>query len=490
MGSPFFPQYPYPQQTLQSHTSLDSQNNISPLSSDDEESERVTSEEESESVPSEEESENSTLIEIPTMPFDREAKGMHQPQQVEKLRLDFLNLNGDKATSDVTIVVEGKKFYAHRLILAARSEYFKKMFYGGFQEETQEIIELKEIGKEAFKTILEYLYGGQLAFKDTDTKVISILEIYRACNQLQLPRETESICLLKLEKSLDFQDCLEELKRAYDLGLGESLFAEAIFRYLVADTHFADPRCSNLLSEFDQLPKEILIRLLRSNHFILTEDPSYNELTILSLAEHWIKASKCDEQTQEEIKQLIRYDLLDECAQTLLSLKPKGPIRRDLFNAHGKYVKKKYEGQPDIRRTPHPLASMASEIPFRYFVDKKKSRNEVEFHLMVWAPGGYRIPEQEIYHLSALSNFRIVFDYNTDGNVNMIISQNPPCSPDNPHSLPLRLSWELISPTVTKPSLKGVIDFELSGPSPEQPISFSFDYSREIWTINIYTVQT
>lgn len=62
--------------------------------------------------------------------------------------------------SDVTFNVENHKLPAHRVILAARSEYFRALLYGGLSETTQTEIEL-QIPLEAFKALLRYIYSGQ-----------------------------------------------------------------------------------------------------------------------------------------------------------------------------------------------------------------------------------------------------------------------------------------------------------------------------------------
>jgi hypothetical protein len=46
--------------------------------------------------------------------------------------------------SDVTLVVDAQRFRAHRVILAARSDYFRALLYGGMKESTLSEIELKD----------------------------------------------------------------------------------------------------------------------------------------------------------------------------------------------------------------------------------------------------------------------------------------------------------------------------------------------------------
>lgn len=68
--------------------------------------------------------------------------------------------------SDVELVVESKHFHAHRVILAARSAYFRALFYGGLREsqQTNQIIELKGCKAEPFEILLLYIYTGKIRF--------------------------------------------------------------------------------------------------------------------------------------------------------------------------------------------------------------------------------------------------------------------------------------------------------------------------------------
>lgn len=81
--------------------------------------------------------------------------------------------------SDVTLIIEGISIPGHKvstiplksiqsisnsfqIILAARSEYFRALFYNGMKESTMSEIELKSTSLISFKHILKYLYTGQV----------------------------------------------------------------------------------------------------------------------------------------------------------------------------------------------------------------------------------------------------------------------------------------------------------------------------------------
>lgn len=65
--------------------------------------------------------------------------------------------------SDVTFVLDGRKFEAHRTILAARCQYFHALLFGGMKESTPNAeIELPDTSAEAFGILLEYIYSGKV----------------------------------------------------------------------------------------------------------------------------------------------------------------------------------------------------------------------------------------------------------------------------------------------------------------------------------------
>ncbi|XP_043916243.1 BTB/POZ domain-containing protein 9 [Protopterus annectens] len=75
--------------------------------------------------------------------------------------------------SDVTFIVEKKRFSAHRVILAARCQYFRALLYGGMRESQPEVeIPLEDTTAEAFGMLLKYLYTGRAMLRDEKEEVL------------------------------------------------------------------------------------------------------------------------------------------------------------------------------------------------------------------------------------------------------------------------------------------------------------------------------
>ncbi|KAI1897337.1 hypothetical protein AGOR_G00082280 [Albula goreensis] len=75
--------------------------------------------------------------------------------------------------SDVTFIVEEKRFPAHRVILAARCHYFRALLYGGMKESQPQVeVCLEETRAEAFSMLLQYLYTGRASLSSAREEVL------------------------------------------------------------------------------------------------------------------------------------------------------------------------------------------------------------------------------------------------------------------------------------------------------------------------------
>ncbi|GMT11120.1 hypothetical protein PFISCL1PPCAC_2417, partial [Pristionchus fissidentatus] len=102
---------------------------------------------------------------------------------VEDLSEQFGNLFLSDELSDVTLRVEGKDLRAHRVVLAARSNYFRCLFFGGMREEKEELVELKETPLEPFTDLLKYIYTGRLCLHGmSEEHILDILALSNRCN--------------------------------------------------------------------------------------------------------------------------------------------------------------------------------------------------------------------------------------------------------------------------------------------------------------------
>ncbi|KAL0419900.1 UNVERIFIED_CONTAM: arm repeat protein interacting with a [Sesamum radiatum] len=83
--------------------------------------------------------------------------------------------------SDVTFLVEGKRFYAHRICLLASSDAFRAMFDGGYREKDAKDIEIPNIRWDIFELMIRYIYTGSV-----DVNLYVAQDLLRAADQYLL----------------------------------------------------------------------------------------------------------------------------------------------------------------------------------------------------------------------------------------------------------------------------------------------------------------
>ena len=64
--------------------------------------------------------------------------------------------------SDITFIVEGRKFHAHRIALLASSDAFNAMFSGGYREKEASSIDIPNIPWDVFESMMRYIYTGSV----------------------------------------------------------------------------------------------------------------------------------------------------------------------------------------------------------------------------------------------------------------------------------------------------------------------------------------
>ena len=52
--------------------------------------------------------------------------------------------------------------YAHKVVLCARSEYFKRLFLSGMREATETVSEMQDVSYDVFAGLLEFIYTDAL----------------------------------------------------------------------------------------------------------------------------------------------------------------------------------------------------------------------------------------------------------------------------------------------------------------------------------------
>ena len=92
---------------------------------------------------------------------------------------------------DVRLKVGEDEFAAHRIVLAANSDYFHAMFAHGMKESNQEVIELKDenISAAAMKTVMDSIYSGEINVNDEN-----VFEVLLTADHLQVTSVVQQCC--------------------------------------------------------------------------------------------------------------------------------------------------------------------------------------------------------------------------------------------------------------------------------------------------------
>ncbi|CAN7984186.1 unnamed protein product, partial [Ixodes hexagonus] len=78
-----------------------------------------------------------------------------------RLSDDFGHLFESQKFSDVILSVNGREFYAHKAILAARSPVFAAMFEHEMEEKKQNRVEITDMDHEVLREMLRFIYTGR-----------------------------------------------------------------------------------------------------------------------------------------------------------------------------------------------------------------------------------------------------------------------------------------------------------------------------------------
>ncbi|KAL0968477.1 hypothetical protein UPYG_G00267370 [Umbra pygmaea] len=123
-------------------------------------------------------------------------------KQTSRLDPHFLN---NKEMSDVTFLVEGKPFYAHKVLLFTASSRFKSLLANRPAAENT-CIEISHVKYNIFMLVMQYLYcGGTEHLHIRNTEIMELLSAAKFFQLEALQRHCEIIC----SKNINIETCVE-----------------------------------------------------------------------------------------------------------------------------------------------------------------------------------------------------------------------------------------------------------------------------------------
>lgn len=200
---------------------------------------------------------------------------------------------------DITLVCDGVKFGAHRVILATRSDYLKTMLTGTWKEcQTLEIP--VHASKEAFSAFLDFLYGEPCKLSEKSIDFVgSILELA----QFFLVQDIKESCLSELALRIS-PDTLKQITEIATKLNFQELFN--ICSWKSTEEFISSPRPYIENFKIAGQPMEELAKILQVNKYI--QNPRVQQECIAELQK--LQTGETDAQITNLAKQYGLISLL------------------------------------------------------------------------------------------------------------------------------------------------------------------------------------
>ncbi|KAL3268587.1 hypothetical protein HHI36_007695 [Cryptolaemus montrouzieri] len=130
--------------------------------------------------------------------------------------LDGLNaLRKKEELIDVTLIIEGQTFKAHKVVLSACSDYFRAMFTDNMLESQRAEIHLNGMSAKGFLLVLEYAYTCKITLN-----LANVQDVLEAASHVQMLALIQT-CSNYLEAEIDIDNCVDiaTIAETYSLGV-------------------------------------------------------------------------------------------------------------------------------------------------------------------------------------------------------------------------------------------------------------------------------
>jgi len=275
---------------------------------------------------------------------------------------------------DVVIIVQGKRFEAHKRILSAASPVFKVMLTSGMQESVSKEIVLKSVKANSFQLILKFMYTGQIKI-DQEECCLDILHFAHQY-EMNLLLNIAEIRLIEYTTTASEKIVIERLFLADELLLKD--LANASEKRI--GQHFLKFHGTH---EFQYLPFPIVNQILKSDYILRV-----SELDVVQAIIGWAtnSVSKQGSNTQRycpwrllEARHLLQHvniEAMKVCEMKLLSQLPgvrlfpdlltdllsKGNFNGGIDDEYTRLVRKRYEARLIPKRLTIVFEIRANEL--------------------------------------------------------------------------------------------------------------------------------
>ncbi|XP_017281943.1 kelch-like protein 7 isoform X2 [Kryptolebias marmoratus] len=226
---------------------------------------------------------------------ERKCATKEEYRQLSSIMGVMNNLRKQGTLCDVTLVVQGRHFPAHRVVLASASHFFSLMFTTRMMESMSHEVELRSAEPEIIELLIEFIYTARISVNSSNVQ--SLLD---AANQYQI-EPVKKMCAEFLKGQIDATNCLGISALADCMDCSELKAAAEDFFQL----HFTEVY---KLDEFLQLDVSQLTYLLHQDKLTVRA-----EAQIYDAAVRWLKYDVCNrKQFMVEVLGCVRFPLVSK----------------------------------------------------------------------------------------------------------------------------------------------------------------------------------
>ncbi|KAG2456970.1 kelch-like protein 34 [Polypterus senegalus] len=203
----------------------------------------------------------------------------------------YQKLRAERLLFDITLVVDGGRFPAHKSLLACSSDYFKLLFKDYTRESKANTIFLDVLSAVGLQHILDFIYNSWLSLSPE-----TLEDTLEAASYLQVT-EAIQLCSQYMINNLTLETCCFFANVASKFGLGDAFSA--------ANSYISNNLSRLLTIEQLQLNPESMTEIVSSEVI-----PNVKEVSLLVLVLEWLKTMRLPAAHSNALLSKIRYGLI------------------------------------------------------------------------------------------------------------------------------------------------------------------------------------
>ncbi|XP_022177565.1 kelch-like protein 17 isoform X2 [Myzus persicae] len=200
----------------------------------------------------------------------------------------FDEMRSNKQLCDIKIIAKnGAEIWAHKVVLAANSEYFNIMFNSKFKESKELEIQIQELDPNVLSLLIDFIYSSELVVNEQNVQ-----EILNGICLLQLDESICCECIDYIKSRIDPANCLGMKEMAECLGLSD--FYTFCLNYTLVNFKQVYKNEEFLLITFDKI-----LQLIKSEDLCVNDEKVYKSVM------KWIKYDR--ESRCKHLPDLMKY---------------------------------------------------------------------------------------------------------------------------------------------------------------------------------------